>query len=319
MQREALVDLVRARSREPPRDGLAHRADVVLAVEAADPERPVVRVLRPAVLEHRHRGDDRLALDVRHVEALDPQRQALEVEALAQLLEGSDAPQPLRLAARGVGLEREPRVLDGELDEPPLLAARRRAHLHARAASLGEELRDRIGVRQPGRDEHLRRHARRRAVVLDDERLQHRQRVVVDDVLEVEAVAVDHLSVPEREDLHRRRFSHDCDTDDIYRPHRPLVGRLPLGEVPDREEPVPVARRLLEALVLRGLAHPRLELTLDRLRVAGQEADHAVDDLRVVVLGDLPDAGREAAVDVEVEARDPRVPPRAAAPRRAGT
>ena len=57
------------------------------------------------------------------------------------------------------------------------------------------------------------------------------------------------------------------------------VGGLPLGEVPDREQAVAVARRVLEALVRRGVEHLLLELALDRLRVAGEELDDAVDDL----------------------------------------
>ena len=160
-----------------------------------------------------------------------------------------------------------------------------------------------------GRHEHLGRDARRRAVVLDDERLEHGQLVLLDDVLEVERVAVDHLAVTQREDLHRRSIALDREPDDVDRADRPLVGRLPIGEMPDREEPVPVARGLLEALAGRCLLHPLLELALDRLRVAGEEPDDALDDLAVGLLRDLADAWREAAVDVEVEARDARVPP----------
>ena len=125
----------------------------------------------------------------------------------------------------------------------------------------------------PWRHEHLRRDARRRPVELDDERLQHRLRVPVHDVLEVEAVAVDHLAVAEREDLHGRLLALDREPDDVHGADRPLVGRLALRKVPDREEPVPVARRLLEALVGGGLAHPVLELPLDRGGVAGEEPD----------------------------------------------
>ena len=120
------------------------------------------------------------------------------------------------------------------------------------------------------------------AVVLDDERLEDRLRVLARDVLEMEAVAVDHLPVAEREHLHGRLVAVDREPDDVDRPDVSPVGRLPVGEVADREEAVPVARGLLEALVRRCLAHALLELALDGLRVAGEEADDAVDDLRVV-------------------------------------
>src|SRR4029078_11186296 len=84
--REALVELAVAEAREAARDGLAHRADVVLPVETADRKRAVIRVLRAPVHEDRPRRDDRLALDVRDVEALDPYRKALEIQYLAELL-----------------------------------------------------------------------------------------------------------------------------------------------------------------------------------------------------------------------------------------
>ena len=215
-----------------------------------------MRVLRAPVHEDHHRGDDRLALDVRDVEALDPKRQALEVEHLAELLERRDPPRPRCLADRRVGLERELRVLGRELDEPPLLAAQRRAHLDARATPLAEELRERARCRRLPRDEHLRRRARRRAVVLEHERLEDRLRVLARDVLEVEPVAVDHLPVAQREDLHGGLVAVDREADDVDRPDVAPVRRLALREVPDREEPVPVARGLLEALVGGGLAHP---------------------------------------------------------------
>ena len=129
------------------------------------------------------------------------------------------------------------------------------------------------------------------------------------DVLEMEAVAVDQLPVAQREDLHRGAVALGGDPDHVDRPDRALVGRLPLGEVPHREETVPVARRLLEALVLGRQLHLLLELAQDRPRLAGQELDHAVDHAPVVLLGHVPDARRQAALDVVVEARNPGVAP----------
>ena len=143
-RREPLVVLPRPRAaaqpREPARDDLCHRGEVVLTVEAAHAELPVVRLLRHPVLEDDHRADDLLALDVRDVEALDPQRQALEVERLTQLLQRRNSPQSLLLRDEGLGLERELRVLRRQLREPPLLSPGGRANLDARAAQLGEEL-----------------------------------------------------------------------------------------------------------------------------------------------------------------------------------
>ena len=120
--REALVRLAFADTGEATGDHLADCADVVLTVEATHGEGAVVGVLRLAVDEHDHRRDDRLALDVRDVEALDPKRQALEIQALAQLLERRHAPQPLGLARRRIGCERDARVLGRELDQAALLS-----------------------------------------------------------------------------------------------------------------------------------------------------------------------------------------------------
>ena len=80
--------------------------------------------------------------------------------------------------------------------------------------------------------------------------------------------------------------------------------------MPDREEPVPEPRRLFEALLGCGVAHPLFDPRLNRLGVAFEEADHPVDDLAVRLPGDVVHAGRVAALDVEVEAGDPRMPPR---------
>ena len=64
----------------------------------ADAEAPVVGPLRPPVLEHDHRGHRVRVLQVRDVEALDADRQRLEVERLAQLLERPDAARARALA-----------------------------------------------------------------------------------------------------------------------------------------------------------------------------------------------------------------------------
>ncbi len=117
----------------------------------------------------------------------------------------------------------------------------------------------------------------------------------------MEAVAVDHLPVAKREDLHRGAVALDREPDHIDGSHGVPVRCLPLGEMPDREETVAVPRRLLEALVSRRFLHARPELPLDRQRVPGEEPHHALDDLAVILGGDLVHTRGEAAVDVEVE------------------
>ena len=126
----------------------------------------------------------------------------------------------------------------------------------------------------------------------------------------MERVAVDHPPVAQREDLHGRALAVDGDPDDVDVSDRAPVGRLPLGEALDRVQPVAVARGVLVALLGRGGAHLLLELAPDRPVVAGEELDHLLDHGAVVLLRDVADAGRVAALDVVVEARDPAVPAR---------
>ena len=158
------------------------------------------------------------------------------------------------------------------------------------------------------RHEDLRRDRRRDAVVLEAELLEHLVDVLAGGVLEVERVAVDHPAFAQREHLHGCPLGRDRDADHVDRADRLALDRLALGEPLDRAQPVAVARGVLEALLGRGLAHLLLEPPADRPVVARQELDHLVDQLAVVLLRDVADARRVAALDVEVEARDAAVP-----------
>jgi hypothetical protein len=119
--------------------------------------------------------------------------------------------------------------------------------------------------------------------------------------------AVDQPAVAEREDLDGRAVTLEREADDVDVAGGAPVGSLPLGEVAHGEQAVAVAGGLLEALVLCRIHHLRLELALDRTRLAREELDHPVDDLAVRLLRDVADARRQAALDVVVEARDPGV------------
>src|SRR5207253_10834066 len=98
--------------------------------------------------------------------------------------------------------------------------------------------------------------------------------------------------------------------DHVDRADRLALDRLPLREPVDGEEPVAVARRVLEALLRRRVAHLPLELRTDRLVVPRQELDHVVDQPAVVLLRDVADAGGVTAFDVVVEAWNAAVPAR---------
>jgi hypothetical protein len=156
-------------------------------------------------------------------------------------------------------------------------------------------------------DDDLGRYRRSGPVVLDGEGLEQRGGVLAGDVLEVEAVAVDHPPAPEREDLHCRPLPVGRDPEHVDVPHASLLDRLAFRQSAHGEETISVSRRLLETFALGRVAHLLLELAFDRARIAGEEVDDAFDDLPVVLLRDVADAGGMAAVDVVVEARDPGV------------
>ena len=120
---------------------------------------------------------------------------------------------------------------------------------------------------------------------------------------------VDHLAAAEREHLHCGAVALGGDAEHVDRAGLAPVGALLLGQVLDREEPVAVAGSVLVALLGGRVAHLLLQLAHDRLRVAGEKVDHALDHRPVVLLRDVTDARRVAALDVEVEARDPGVAP----------
>ena len=236
--------------------------------------------------------------------------QALEVERLAQLFERRHPPQLPALGVRRGGYECVLRVLRRELREPPLVASEGRPHLDARAAPLREDLLERCRPPDLLRDDDLGRDARRDAVVAEAELLDDRLEVLAGDVLELEAVAVDEPPVPQREDLHRCTVAVHGEPDHVDRLGPALRCGLALGEMTHGEEPVAIPGGIFETLLGSRGRHLALELVGDRLRVAREEVDHAVDDPPVLLRRDLAHARGEAAVDVVVEAGDPRVPAR---------
>ncbi len=180
-------------------------------------------------------------------------------------------------------------------------------HLDARAAEIAEEGRKRVRVDDVGRDDDLGRDRRRGAVVLQAEGLEDGGAILSLDVLEVEREAVDEPPPTEGEELHRGAVAVRGEPDHVDRPHGALVGGLPLRKALDGAQPVSVARGLLEPLLGRGRSHPLLQGAPDGARLAREELDHPVDDLAVLLDRDRADTGRGAALDVEVEAGDPRM------------
>ena len=87
---------------EPSVEHLAHRADVVVAPHRLHGEVPVRPLHREGVFEHHHRAHVARALEVAHVEALDPVRGAREPERALELEEGLGPRVVVRRAAQAV-------------------------------------------------------------------------------------------------------------------------------------------------------------------------------------------------------------------------
>ena len=137
--------------REAAPHGLRHRREVVLPLAVPDPEDAVVGLLRDALLEHDHRRHRGLLAEVRDVEALDPQRQRLEVQHLAQLLERAEPAQPRALALQPRLGERVRRVGLRELEQLAVRAPLGHAQLDPAAAPLRQQLADQLALGQLGR------------------------------------------------------------------------------------------------------------------------------------------------------------------------
>jgi hypothetical protein len=102
------------------------------------------------------------------------------------------------------------------------------------------------------------------------------------DAFQVKAVAIDHPSAAQRKDLNRGAVALERKPQHVRASFARKVGRLALEQVPHRHQPVAIAGRLLEALLVGGLLHRALQARLNRLGVTGEELDHAVDQSSVV-------------------------------------
>ena len=122
-------------------------------------------------------------------------------------------------------------------------------------------------------------------------------------VVEVEALAVGQHTVSHLEHLSVGLGLVHRDRDRVERAHCLVGHALALEQRVHRPQPVAFAGGVLEPLLGRGLAHRLLERALDLAVAAGEEVDHAVDPLAVVLAADVAHTWGLAPLDVVVEAR----------------
>jgi hypothetical protein len=243
---------------------------------------------------------------VRDVEALDAHGKRVQPD---RGLEAVERLHPLLAPALGLELllvERQARVALGQLEDAPLAAALGDADLDAPPAPLGQDLLEDVelgaALHRPLHDQQ-RRDRERGGVVLEDELLGDHGEVLLGLVVEVERLAVGEDAVAHLEDLGVGLGALGRDGDGVVGAGA-LVGHpLALEQRAHGLEPVALERRGLVVLLAGVPVHAALEVALDLPEAAREERHDAVDPAPVLLLGDVADAGRSAALDVVVEAR----------------
>ena len=177
--------------------------EVVRALDALDPEAPVLAAARLAVLEDDHAADRLGALEVRDVVALDAHRRSGQAEGLGQLLERGQrlalVGEPARLLAR----QRLAGVPRRERHELTALPALRDVEADMAPALLRGTPRCRRRPAAVERHVDLARDGARARVVLLDEAAEHLLVGRLADGVQQEHVAPDHLAVADGEQLDR--------------------------------------------------------------------------------------------------------------------
>ena len=266
---------------------LAQGGHVVLALDRADLEAPVLALAGQAVLEHHHRAHHLAALEVGDVVALDPQRGLGQVEGLLELLEapgpGVEVAGPLELVGgeglAGVGRDR--------LQQGPLLPPAGHPEVDRPAAQPGQPGPQAVGALGQDGQEHLAGDlVGPVAVELLDEGGGQRGGVEGLDLVDHEAAPPHHPAPADEEHLDRRLQVVLGEGGDV----EVLRGRghhlLAFHGLADAAQLVAQPGRQLEVELLGGLAHLGLQPLQGRPGAPVHEGHEVLDDPPVLVGGD---------------------------------
>jgi hypothetical protein len=234
------------------------------------------------------------AHQVGDVEALDTQRQRVEPERRLQAVERLDALLARALVLELLRVQREPRVADREVVDAALVTSLGTPDLDLRATPLAEQLAE-DGVHVVA-DDDLAGDARRLAVVLQQELLEHLGLALLALVGQVEGLAVRQHAVADLEHLGVGVRAARRHPDGVDRADRLVGHALALEQRADRLQAVALDRGLLELVDLAASCIRVSRLALDLAVAALEERDDAVDRLPVLRLGVVADAGRPAAL-----------------------
>src|SRR5215211_3928856 len=291
---------------EAPPYHLGHARRVVRPFDGPDPEPPVLALRRTPALEHDHRGHRVSPHRIGDVVALYTHRQARQRELLPQGVERRGDYVTPNLLERPLLLEADPRVSDSHLQDALLVPSQWPAHLDPRPTQFREVLceRRKLLLRVLRLHQHLAGDGGG-VVVLRDERERHALGAGLAVVVQEERVAVHDLAVAHGEDLDARRLALGVGADRIKRLLRGDGRLLPIADMLEGGDLIPQLRRPLEVHRCSGLAHRRFALPDQAVHPPFEEGDDVGDDRVVLLLRDRPDARRDRAPDVVVQARHP--------------
>src|SRR5215216_2138190 len=290
---------------EAPPYHLGHARGVVRPFDGPDPEPPVLALRRTPALEHDHRGHRVSPHRIGDVVAFYTHRQARQRELLPQRVERRGDLVAPHLLERPLVLEADPRVADSHLQDAPLVPSQGPAHLDLCGAQIREVLGEGSKLLfVAGLHQYLAGEGGG-VVVLRDERERHALGAGLAVVVQEERVAVHDLAVAHGEDLDARRLALSVGADRIKRVLRGDGRLLPIADVPEGGDLIPQLRRPLEVHRCSGLAHRRFALPDQAVHPPFEEGDDVGDDSVVLLLRDRPDARRDRAPDVVVQARYP--------------
>ncbi len=289
---------------EAAADHLVHGPDVVLPLEALDLEAPVLALALEAVLEDDHGGHHVVALEMGDVVALDPQRGAVQVEGLGDLLQRARAGGEVGGALGLVQHERLLGVALHGLHEGLLVAALRDAQRDARPAPCRQPLLD--GLHRVGqcRDKDLLGYGV--ALLLPVELLE----CVLDegaggDLLDLVGHPAPLAAYPPTayvEDLHGRFQLVLGDRDQVGVGRVGEHDRALLHGLLQGLDVVAQAGRPLVLHLLGRFRHPLFEPADVRARAAGHEVAEVLGQVAVFLGRDAPHAGRRTLADVPEQA-----------------
>ena len=112
----------------------------------------------------------------------------------------------------------------------------------------------------------------------------------------------DQLAAPHEEDLDARLALRFCDRDQVHVDTRTPNDLLIFGHAAHRDDAIANARRGFEVHAFRGRVHLALQTIQQTILLTLEKQDHFVDQGVVFVFGLEPDAGRETALDVVLQA-----------------